>query len=98
MGRLRTDRCENFSSLLKRAIHGTYASREPIHLFRYLDEQAFRFNKRPADGCRPPRTSPQGHHRKATDLCGAHRDGGTSNVLKKASLKIRRGPKRRTRR
>ncbi|PYQ92445.1 MAG: hypothetical protein DMG02_01420 [Acidobacteria bacterium] len=33
-------------SLLKRAIKGTYVSVEPFHLFRYLDEQAFRFNNR----------------------------------------------------
>jgi hypothetical protein len=37
---------ENFWSLLKRAIKGTYVSIEPFHLFRYLDEQAFRFNER----------------------------------------------------
>jgi hypothetical protein len=32
--------------LLKRTIKGTYVSVEPFHLFRYLDEQAFRFNER----------------------------------------------------
>jgi len=37
---------ENFWSLLKRALKGTYVSVEPFHLFRYLDEQAFRFNER----------------------------------------------------
>jgi hypothetical protein len=37
---------ENFWSLLKRALKGTYVSVEPFHLFRYLDEQAFRFNNR----------------------------------------------------
>jgi hypothetical protein len=37
---------ENFWSLLKRSIKGTYVSIQPFHLFRYLDEQAFRFNKR----------------------------------------------------
>lgn len=31
---------------MKRAIKGTYVSVEPFHLFRYLDEEAFRFNKR----------------------------------------------------
>jgi hypothetical protein len=35
-------------SLLKRTIGGTYVSVEPFHLFRYLDEQAFRFNRRKA--------------------------------------------------
>jgi hypothetical protein len=37
---------ENFWSLLKRGINGTYVSVEPFHLFRYLDEQAFRYNNR----------------------------------------------------
>jgi hypothetical protein len=37
---------QNFWSLLKRSIHGTYVSVEPFHLFRYLDEQAFRYNNR----------------------------------------------------
>ena len=37
---------ENFWSLLKRSLKGTYVSVEPFHLFRYLDEQAFRFNHR----------------------------------------------------
>jgi len=40
------DGLENFWSLVKRAIRGTYVSVEPFHLFRYLDEQAFRFNER----------------------------------------------------
>jgi len=33
---------ENFWSLLKRAIKGTYVSIQPFHLFRYLDEESFR--------------------------------------------------------
>ena len=37
---------ENFWSLLKRGIDGTYVSVEPFHLFRYVDEQAFRYNNR----------------------------------------------------
>jgi hypothetical protein len=37
---------ENFWSLLKRGLRGTYVSVEPYHLFRYLDEQAFRYNHR----------------------------------------------------
>lgn len=41
-----TNGMENFWSLLKRGIHGTYVSVEPYHLFRYVDEQAFRFNNR----------------------------------------------------
>lgn len=45
-GTVHTNGLENFWSLLKRAIKGTYVSVEPFHLFRYLDEQAFRFNMR----------------------------------------------------
>jgi len=41
-----TNGMENFWSLLKRGIHGSYISVEPYHLFRYVDEQAFRFNNR----------------------------------------------------
>jgi transposase-like protein len=41
-----TNSMENFWSLLKRGLHGTYISVEPFHLFRYLDEQTFRFNNR----------------------------------------------------
>jgi transposase-like protein len=47
-GRVHTNGLENFWSLLKRGIAGTYVSVEPFHLFRYLDEQAFRFNNRSA--------------------------------------------------
>jgi transposase-like protein len=46
LGTVHTNGLENFWSLLKRAIKGTYVSVEPFHLFRYLDEQAFRFNLR----------------------------------------------------
>ncbi len=45
-GHIHTNGIENFWSLLKRAIRGTYVSVEPFHLFRYLDEQTFRFNSR----------------------------------------------------
>jgi transposase-like protein len=45
-GNVHTNGIENFWSLLKRTLKGTYVSVEPFHLFRYLDEQAFRFNKR----------------------------------------------------
>jgi transposase-like protein len=47
-GNVHTNGMENFWSLLKRGLHGTYISVEPFHLFRYLDEQAFRFNNRKA--------------------------------------------------
>jgi len=45
-GRVHTNTIENFWSLVKRGLHGTYVSVEPFHLFRYLDEQMFRFNNR----------------------------------------------------
>jgi transposase-like protein len=45
-GRVHTNGLENFWSLLKRGISGTYVSVEPFHLFRYLDAQMFRFNNR----------------------------------------------------
>jgi transposase-like protein len=45
-GQVHTNGMENFWSLLKRALKGTYVSVEPFHLFRYLDEQAYRFNSR----------------------------------------------------
>jgi transposase-like protein len=45
-GRVHTNGLENFWSLFKRGVNGTYVSIEPFHLFRYLDEQSFRFNNR----------------------------------------------------
>jgi ISXO2-like transposase domain len=37
---------ENFWSLLKRTLRGTYVAVEPFHLDRYVDEQVFRYNNR----------------------------------------------------
>ena len=48
-GEVHTNGLENFWSLLKRGISGTYVSVEPFHLFRYLDEQAYRYNNRKHD-------------------------------------------------
>src|SRR3954471_9080181 len=45
-GQVYTNGLENFWSLLKRGLKGTYVAVEPFHLFRYLDEQMFRFNNR----------------------------------------------------
>ena len=45
-GKIHTNGLENFWSLLKRGLNGTYISVEPFHLFRYLDEQTFRYNNR----------------------------------------------------
>jgi transposase-like protein len=45
-GTVHTNGMENFWSLLKRGLNGTYIAVEPFHLFRYIDEQAFRYNTR----------------------------------------------------
>lgn len=45
-GRIHTNGLENFWSLLKRGLNGTYVAVEPFHLFRYLDEAMFRYNNR----------------------------------------------------
>jgi len=45
-GQVHTNGLENFWSLFKRNLRGTYVSVEPFHLDRYLDEQVFRFNNR----------------------------------------------------
>jgi transposase-like protein len=45
-GQIHLNGLENFWSLLKRGLGGTYVSVEPFHLFRYVDEQAFRYNHR----------------------------------------------------
>jgi transposase-like protein len=45
-GRVHTNGLENFWSLLKRGLNGTYVAVEPFHLFRYVDEQVFRYNNR----------------------------------------------------
>ena len=45
-GQVHTQGIENFWSLLKRGLKGTYIAVEPFHLDRYLDEQVFRFNNR----------------------------------------------------
>lgn len=45
-GSVHTQGIENFWSLLKRTLRGTYVAVEPFHLDRYLDEQVFRFENR----------------------------------------------------
>jgi hypothetical protein len=45
-GQVHTQGMENFWSLLKRGLNGTYVAVEPFHLFRYVDEQLFRYNNR----------------------------------------------------
>jgi len=45
-GRVHVNGVENFWSLLKRGLNGTYVAVEPFHLERYVDEQVFRYNNR----------------------------------------------------
>ena len=45
-GQVHVNGMENFWSLLKRTLKGTYVAVEPFHMQRYLDEQIFRFNTR----------------------------------------------------
>ncbi|HEU5350301.1 MAG TPA: IS1595 family transposase [Terracidiphilus sp.] len=45
-GQVHTQAMENFWSLLKRGLKGTYVAVEPYHLDRYVQEQVFRFNNR----------------------------------------------------
>jgi transposase-like protein len=45
-GQVHTNCLENFWSLMKRNLRGTYVAVEPFHLDRYVDEQVFRFNHR----------------------------------------------------
>jgi transposase-like protein len=66
-GVVHTNGLENYWALLKRAIKGTYVSVEPFHLFRYLDEQAYRFNERSEnDGARFTKTLRQVIGRRLT--------------------------------
>ena len=45
-GQVHVNGMENFWSLLKRSLKGTYVAVEPFHLERYVDEQVFRYNNR----------------------------------------------------
>ena len=56
-GKVHTQGIENFWSLLKRGLSGTYVAVEPFHLFRYVDEQAFRFNNRKGENNKPLKDS-----------------------------------------
>lgn len=75
-GVVHTNGIENFWSLLKRAIKGTYVSVEPFHLIRYLDEEAFRFNNREvedADRFRSVSVSVEGKRLTYKQLIGVTR-------------------------
>jgi transposase-like protein len=64
-GRVHTNGMENYWSLLDRCLGGTYVSVDPDHLFRYLDEEAFRFNERGDEDA--------GRFQKATGSIGGKR-------------------------
>jgi len=64
-GKVHTNGLENFWCLLKRTIKGTYVNVEPFHLFRYLDEQSFRFNERKS-------TDPERFLKAVPALIGKH--------------------------
>ena len=49
-GQVHTNGLENFWSLMKRNLSGTYVSVEPFHLDRYLDEQVFRYQQSRNEG------------------------------------------------
>jgi transposase-like protein len=72
-GAVHTNGLENYWSLLKRSIKGTYVSVEPFHLFRYLDEQAYRFNNRSISDLVPHRDCPT--HRAPSDVRGLDGQG-----------------------
>jgi hypothetical protein len=63
-----TNVMENFWSLVKRGITGTYVCVEPFHLFRYLDEQAFRYKQAQIDGCRAVLNRTESDRRQARNL------------------------------
>ena len=87
-GQVHTNGIENFWSLLKRTLKGTYVAVEPFHLQRYVDEQVFRFNNRGgrkkgeriSDADRFRQGSRSGS-RQAPDLCRVDRQGGRNAVL-----------------
>ena len=78
-GQMHTNGMENFWALLKRGINGTYVSVEPYHLFRYVDEQAFRFNNRldmnDADRFSAVVSQLAGKRLTWNELTGKHREG-----------------------
>ena len=85
-GQVHTQGIENFWSLLKRTLRGTYVAVEPFHLDRYLDEQMFRFKqpryqRQPSDRCRPLLRRPDADCRQAPHLCRTHRQGRCEAVL-----------------
>jgi len=69
-GRVHTNGLENFWSLLKRNLRGTYVAVEPFHLDRYVDEQVFRYNNR---GSRNEKITDADRFSMAVSLLPGHR-------------------------
>ena len=94
-GNIHTNGMENFWSLLKRTINGTYVSIEPFHLFRYLDEQAFPIQQPRDDGLAAICCRRSGHRRPSCDLLGAYLSFMPEVLRSKAAQpQLRRGRKR----
>ncbi len=77
-GEVHTQAIENFWSLLKRGLRGTYVAVEPFHLERYVDEQVFRYNNRatrdqPAYRCRSFCVGDDANWRQAPYVCRVDR-------------------------
>ncbi len=85
-GRVHTQGIENFWSLLKRGLNGTYVAVEPFHLDAYVDEQVFRYNNRatkdnPLHRRGSLRAGSHSGGRKAPNLCRTDRQGGRGGSL-----------------
>jgi len=89
-GQVHTNGLENFWSLLKRALKGTYVNVEPFHLFRYLDEQAFRFNERKLTDSRAIFSRRSLDSRTALDVSRANRQCGSKLNIASATRQTRR--------
>ena len=96
-GNVHANGMENFWSLLKRTLGGTYVSVEPFHLFRYVDEQAFRFNNRKpmADADRLSYLVRMivGKRLTYAELTGKT-EQGQRRRSRSTKVRLRRGPKR----
>jgi len=77
--------------LLKRAVKGTYGSVEPFHLFRYLDEQSFRYNERHDKDAQRFQKGVKVGRRKAADLEYSKLSGG--GVMSDTHAKAEEGKK-----
>ena len=83
-GQVHTQGIENFWSLLKSGLSGTYVAVEPFHLDRYVDEQVFRYNNRatkdnPLNDADRFMLAVSQIAGKTTDLCRTDRQGGRND-------------------